>query len=91
VGVHALTGTFSVGKTPNEPESTPGVEHGHSTLLYAEGSLSRKMANNFDFVRRGWSLSFDVRSTASTLLSTARFSEITASGKWIHSSGAAIA
>ena len=87
VGVHALTGTFSVGKTPNEPESTPGVEHGHSTLLYAEGSLSRKMANNFDFVRRGWSLSFDVRSTASTLLSTARFSEITASGKWIHALG----
>lgn len=85
VGVHALTGTFSVGKTPNEPESTPGVEHGHSTLLYAEASLSRKMADNFDFVRRGWSLNFDVRSTAGSVLSTARFSEITASGKWIHS------
>ena len=85
VGVHALTGTFSVGKRPNEPESTPGVEHGHSTLVYAEGSLSRKAADNFDFVRRGWSLSFDARSTAGDLLSTARFSEVMASGKWIRS------
>jgi len=85
VGVHALTGTFSVGKRPNEPESTPGVEHGSSTLVYGEGSLSRKAADNFDFVRRGWSLSFDARSTAGDLLSTARFSEIMASGKWIRS------
>ncbi|WP_233841201.1 outer membrane protein assembly factor [Dyella sp. 2HG41-7] len=83
VGLHALTGTFSVGKTPNEPESTPGVEHGHSTLIYAEGSLSRKVADNLDFVRRGWSLSFDARSTASDFLSTARFSELSADAKWI--------
>ena len=83
VGVHALTGTFDVGKRPDEPESTPGVEHGRSTLIYAEGSLSRKAADNFDFVRRGWSLSFDARSTAGDLFSTARFSELTASGKWI--------
>lgn len=85
VGLHALTGSFSVGKTPNEPESTPGVEHGHSTLFYAEGSLSRKAADNFDFVRRGWSLNFDARSTVGGLLSSARFSEVTASGKWIRS------
>ena len=83
VGVHALTGTFSVGKRPDEPESTPGVEHGRSTLFYAEGSLSRKVADNLDFVRRGWSLGFDVRSTAGDLFSTARFSEITADAKWI--------
>jgi translocation and assembly module TamA len=83
VGVHVLTGTFDVGKRPDEPERTPGVEHGSSTLVYAEGSLSRKQADNFDFVRRGWSLNFDVRSTAGDLLSTTRFSEIYASGKWI--------
>lgn len=83
VGVHALTGTFSVGKRPNEPESTPGVEHGRSTLIYADASLSRKVADNLDFVRRGWSLSFDARSTAGDLFSTARFSEITADAKWI--------
>jgi translocation and assembly module TamA len=85
LGVHALTGTFDVGKTPNEPESTPGVEHGSSTLVYAEGSLTRKQADNLDFVRRGWSISLDVRSTAGDALSSARFSEITADAKWIRS------
>ncbi|GLQ95821.1 outer membrane protein assembly factor [Dyella mobilis] len=83
VGLHALTGTFDVGKTPNEPESTPGVEHGSSTLVYAEGSLVRKQADNIDFVRRGWSVSIDARSTAGDLLSSARFSEITADARWI--------
>jgi translocation and assembly module TamA len=83
LGVHALTGTFDVGKTPDEPESTPGVEHGSSTLVYAEGSLTRKQAYNFDFVRRGWSISLDARSTAGDLLCSARFSEITADAKWI--------
>jgi len=87
VGVHALTGTFDVGKRPDEPESTPGVEHGSSTLVYAEGSLSRKVADNFDFVRRGWSLNFDVRSTAGDLFSTTRFSQISADAKWIHALG----
>lgn len=87
VGLHALTGTFDVGKRPDEPEHTPGVEHGSSTLIYAEGSLSRKAADNFDFVRRGWSLNFDVRSTAGDLLSTTRFSQITADAKWIHALG----
>ncbi|RUL62374.1 outer membrane protein assembly factor [Dyella dinghuensis] len=83
VGVHALTGTFDVGKTPDEPESTPGVEHGSSTLVYAEGSLARKQADNFDFVRRGWSVSIDAKSTAGDLLSSASFSQITVDGKWI--------
>ena len=83
VGLHALTGTFDVGKRADEPESTPGVEHGSSTLVYAEGSLTRKVADNLDFVRRGWSLSFDARSTAGDLLSSARFSQITADAKWI--------
>jgi translocation and assembly module TamA len=83
LGVHALTGTFDVGKTPNEPESTPGVEHGSSTLVYAEGSLVRKQADSFDFVRRGWSVSIDARSTVDSLLSSARFSEITLDARWI--------
>jgi translocation and assembly module TamA len=83
VGVHALTGTFDVGKTPDEPESTPGVEHGSSTLVYVEGSLARKQADNFDFVRRGWSVSIDAKSTVSDFLSSASFSQITVDGKWI--------
>ncbi|GLQ49543.1 autotransporter assembly complex family protein [Dyella flava] len=83
IGLHALTGTFDVGKTPDEPESTPGIEHGSSTLVYAEGSLTRKKADNLDFVRRGWSVNIDVRSTAGDLLSSARFSEITLDARWI--------
>ncbi len=83
VGLHALTGTFDVGKRSDEPEDTPGVEHGSSTLVYAEGSLTRKVADNLDFVRRGWSISLDARSTAGDLLSSARFSQITADAKWI--------
>lgn len=83
VGVHALTGSFDVGKTPDEPESTPGVEHGSSTLLYAEASLARKQADNLDFVRRGWSVSIDARSTAGDLLSSARMSELTVDARWI--------
>jgi translocation and assembly module TamA len=83
VGLHALTGTFDVGKRADEPEDTPGVEHGSSTLVYAEGSLTRKVADNIDFVRRGWSISFDAKSTAGDLLSSARFSQITADAKWI--------
>jgi translocation and assembly module TamA len=83
VGIHALTGTFDVGKTPDEPESTPGVEHGSSTLVYFEGSLARKQADNFDFVRRGWSLSIDAKSTVGDVFSSASFSQITVDGKWI--------
>lgn len=82
-GLHALSGTFTVGKRSDEPDDTPGIEHGSSTLLYAEGSLARKQADNFDFVRRGWSFSVTARSTAGSLLSSASFSQLTADAKWI--------
>ena len=88
VGVHALSGTFTVGKRGNEPDSTPGIEHGRSTELFAEGSLSRKQADNPNFVHRGWSLSLAARSTAGTLLSDASFSQLTADAKWIQAFGA---
>ena len=84
VGVHALSGTFTVGKRPDEPDSTPGIERGTSTLVYLEGSLTRKKADNVDFVRDGWSLSFAARSTAGDLLSSASFTQLTADAKWIH-------
>ena len=88
VGLHALSGTFTVGKQGNEPDNTPGIERGNSTLLYAEGSLSRKSADNPDFVHRGWSLVVAARSTAGSLLSDASFSEVTADAKWIRAFGA---
>lgn len=88
VGLHALSGTFTVGKRSDEPDDTPGIEHGNSTLLFAEASLSRKQADNFDFVHDGWSLNFAARSTAADLLSSASFSQLTADAKWIHAFGA---
>lgn len=88
LGVHALSGTFTVGKRGNEPDSTPGIEHGRSTLVFAEAALTRKKADNPDFVHRGWSISLAARSTAGTLLSDASFSQLTADAKWIRAFGA---
>ena len=88
LGLHALSGTFTVGKRGDEPDSTPGIERGSSTLLFAEASLARKQADNFDFVHNGWSLSFAARSTAGGLLSSASFSQLTADAKWIRAFGA---
>jgi translocation and assembly module TamA len=83
LGVHALSGTFTVGKRGNEPDSTPGLERGTSTLVYPEIALSRKHGDNSTFVRHGWSLNVSARSTAGTLLSDTRFSQLTADATWI--------
>jgi translocation and assembly module TamA len=88
LGLHALSGTFTVGKIGNEPDSTPGIEHGRSTEVYVEGTLSRKKADNLDFVHHGWSLSLTARSTAGSALSDARFSQLLADAKWIDAFGA---
>jgi translocation and assembly module TamA len=88
LGVHALSGTFTVGKHGNEPDSTPGIEHGRSTLVFGEASLSRKQVDNPTFAHRGWSLNLTASSTAGTLLSDASFSQLTADAKWIRAFGA---
>ncbi len=87
IGVHALSGTFTVGKRGSEPDNTPGIEHGRSTLVFGEASLSRKNADNPDFVHRGWTLTLAARSTAGTLLSDASFSQLSADAKWIRAFG----
>jgi translocation and assembly module TamA len=87
LGVHVLSGTFTVGKRGNEPDNTPGIEHGRSTLVFGEAALTRKQADNPDFVRRGWLLSVAARSTAGSLLSDASFSQFTADAKWIRAFG----
>ncbi|HWU77492.1 MAG TPA: autotransporter assembly complex family protein [Rhodanobacter sp.] len=87
IGAHALAGTFTVGKIGNEPDSTPGIERGHSTEVFGEMSLSRKQADNPDFVHRGWMLTLAARSTAGALLSDASFSQLTADAKWIRAFG----
>ncbi|MEI7036595.1 outer membrane protein assembly factor [Fulvimonas yonginensis] len=83
VGAHALIGTFTVGKRGNEPDNAPGIEHGRSQLVFAEASLSKKHGDNPTFVRYGWSLDVYARSTAGTLLSDTRFSQLAADAKWI--------
>ncbi len=88
LGMHALDGTFTVGKIGNEPDSTPGIEHGRSTEVFGEASLTRKKVDNTTFVRDGWSLALAARSTAGSLLSDASFSQLTADAKWIHAFGA---
>ncbi|EIM02346.1 surface antigen (D15) [Rhodanobacter thiooxydans LCS2] len=87
LGVHVLSGTFTVGKRGGEPDNAPGVEHGHSTLVFGEAALTRKQADNIDFVHRGWLLSVAARSTAGGLLSDTSFSELTADAKWIRAFG----
>lgn len=83
VGLHALSGTFTVGQEANENENAAGIEHGRSTLVYPEVSLSRKVADNPTFVRNGWAVNIYARSTVGTLLSDTRFSQIAADAKWI--------
>lgn len=85
IGINALSGTFTVGKRGGEGDNALGLEHGRSTLLYPEVTLSRKKGDNPTFVRSGWSLSITARSTAGTLLSDARFSQLMADAKWIQS------
>jgi translocation and assembly module TamA len=87
LGVHALSGTFTVGKRGNEPDNAPGIEHGRSTLVFGEAALTRKQADNPDFVLRGWLLSVAARSTAGNLLSDASFSQVIADAKWIRALG----
>lgn len=84
VGAHALIGTFTVGKRGNEPDDAPGIERGRSKLVFAEASLSKKHGDNPTFVRHGWSLSVYARSTAGSLLSDTRFSQLAADAKWIN-------
>jgi translocation and assembly module TamA len=83
IGLHALSGTFTVGKRAGENNDAEGIERGRSTLFYPEASLSKKKADNPTFVRNGWSIDVYARSTVGTLLSDASFSQIAANAKWI--------
>ncbi|KJV36321.1 autotransporter assembly complex protein TamA [Luteibacter yeojuensis] len=85
IGMNALTGTFTVGKRGGEGDNALGLEHGRSTLLYPEATISKKKGDNPTFVRSGWSLTLTARSTIGTLLSDARFSTVMGDAKWIQS------
>jgi translocation and assembly module TamA len=76
LGLQFLTGNFEVAD----------VTH-YSSLLYAEGVLNRKKANNFNFPRRGFSLGFGARFAPKTSLTDTGFWQLTADGKYITSFG----
>lgn len=84
LGVHVLSGTFTVGQRGDEPRDTPGVEYGRSTMVFAEASLLKKKADNPNFVLHGWSLDLSTRSTVGEFLSTTRYTQVLADAKWIH-------
>jgi len=76
VGVNFLTGDFKVADVK-----------GSTTLLYPEISFSKKRADDLNFPRRGWSLTFAGRAGTESLLSDTSFAQVTADAKWIRGLG----
>lgn len=72
IGLQYLAGDFEVAD-----------EQGYSSLLYAEGTLHRRWANDFAFPRRGYSLAFAARFGTEGLLSDTSFTQVTADARWI--------
>ncbi len=84
IGLHALTGTFTVGNRGLRNVGIPGIEHGRTTLLYPEINLTRKVADNPLFVRHGYSISLTAR--AGPGIDT-RFGQVLAHAVWIRALG----
>ncbi|MGH8190579.1 MAG: autotransporter assembly complex protein TamA [Rhodanobacteraceae bacterium] len=97
VGVHLLTGTFTVGNGCNSGQTflgsafaagnachnvdIPGVERGSSTLIYPEIGLTKKVADNPLFVRHGYSINLIARAAPGI---DTRFAQLLANATWIH-------
>ncbi|HET9033587.1 MAG TPA: autotransporter assembly complex family protein [Dokdonella sp.] len=76
IGLQFLTGDFKVADIK-----------GKTTLLYPEISLTKKRADDFNFPRKGWSLTLAARAGQKGLLSDTNFAQITADAKWIRGIG----
>jgi translocation and assembly module TamA len=72
IGVQYLNGDFEIAD-----------EQRSSSLLYAEGMLTRKRADDLMFPSRGLSLLYGVRFAAESLLSDTSLAQIRAEAKWI--------
>ncbi|HET7930946.1 MAG TPA: autotransporter assembly complex family protein [Rhodanobacteraceae bacterium] len=83
LGLHLVGGTFTVGNSGGNT-NLPGVEHGSSVLVYAEGALTKKVADNPQFVRRGYSINLVAR--AGPGIDT-RFAQAQADVVWIRALG----
>ena len=76
IGLQFLTGDFKV-----------AGQKGSTTLLYPEISLARKNADDFNFPRKGWSLTVAARAGQKGLASDTSFTQIIADAKWIRGIG----
>ena len=71
-----LTGDFTVAQ-----------QKGNTTLLYPEISPSKKHADDFNFPRKGWSMTLVGRAAQEGVLADTSFAQIGADAKWIHGLG----
>lgn len=76
IGLQFLTGDFEVAD-----------RKGTTTLLYPEISYAKKRADDFNFPRRGWSLTVAARAGQEGLLSDTSFAQVIADAKWIRGLG----
>jgi translocation and assembly module TamA len=72
IGLQYLAGDFEIAD-----------ERHNSSLLFAEGVLSRKRADDFFFATRGYSLTFAVRGAFETFLADTSFAQVSTDAKWI--------
>ena len=74
LGLQFLTGNFEVADVKHD-----------STLLFAEATLARKRANNFNFPRNGYSVAWGARFAPETSLTDTSFAQLTFDAKYIKS------
>jgi translocation and assembly module TamA len=72
MGLQYLNGDFEIAD-----------ERGHTSLLYADGLLTRKQANDIYFPTAGYSLLYGLRFGLEQVLSDTSFAQIRAEGKWL--------
>ena len=72
LGIQFLAGDFEV-----------GGETGHSNLIYAEGALTRKEADDLFLPRHGYSLNFALRLGPQTSFTDTDLAQLTADASWI--------
>lgn len=76
IGLQYLNGDFEIAD-----------QRGSTSLLYADGLLTRKKANNQNFPTSGYSLLYGLRFALESLLSDTSFTQVRAEGKWLHKVG----
>jgi translocation and assembly module TamA len=76
IGLQYLHGTFEIADEP-----------GDTSLLYAEGLLTRKAADDLYFPASGYSLLYGLRASYEALLSDTSFVQARAEAKWLRKIG----